>query len=66
MKGVWEPALDHGAPGFLLAMAFHADDEEKSCYPSVSFPAWKAGYWESQVSTTAADNSGRFRNARAH
>ena len=26
MKGVGEPAPDHGAPGFFLAMAFHADD----------------------------------------
>ena len=49
MQGVREPALDHGARDILLAMAFHADDKDKSCYPSVSFPAWKAGYAESQV-----------------
>ena len=49
MSGVWEVDLDHGAQGLLLALADHADDDGRRCYPSVPYLAWKTGYSESQV-----------------
>ena len=49
MSGVWEVDLEHGAQGLLLALADHADDDGRRCYPSVPYLAWKTGYSESQV-----------------
>ena len=49
MSGVWEVDLDHGAQGLLLALADHADDDGRRCYPSVPYLAWKTGYSDSQV-----------------
>ena len=49
MSRVWEVDLEHGAQGLLLALADHADDDGRRCYPSVPYLAWKTGYSESQV-----------------
>ena len=44
MSRVYERECTHPEQSVLLAMADHADDDGKNCYPSVARIAWKTGY----------------------
>lgn len=44
MVQVWELDLSHQQQSVLLALADHADDEGRRCFPSVGRVSWKTGY----------------------
>lgn len=50
MARVWKIELSHSQQSILLAMADHANDDGRRCYPSHRHLAWKTGYSERQVS----------------
>lgn len=52
MAQVWEIKVTRTQQSILLAMADHANDEGRHCYPSVPYLAWKTDYSERQVQRT--------------
>lgn len=46
---VYEREVNHAQQSILVAMADHADDDGRHCFPSVPFIAWKTGYSQRQV-----------------
>lgn len=59
MSAVWERAFTHAEKLVLLAMADHANDEGRRCYPSVEKIAWKSGYSRRQVQRIIHDLTDR-------
>jgi hypothetical protein len=49
MTRVWELKLPHDELWVLMALADHADDDGRNCYPSVGYLAWKCGYSERSI-----------------